>query len=60
MPKPRTEFLLVEAPEFTEFEWDEDKRALNWDVHEIDFDDAKTIFLGPYICAPSNRIGEER
>ena len=44
-----------------QFEWDEDKRALTFAKHGIDFLDAIRIPDGrPVLHAPSDRPGEER
>jgi uncharacterized DUF497 family protein len=44
----------------TGFEWDGDKRAANLAKHDIDFDDATSIFYGPIILRRSDRNNEER
>lgn len=43
-----------------DFEWHEDKNALNRAKHGIDFDDAIAIFDGPLLIRPSSRGDEER
>jgi uncharacterized protein len=50
----------VEAADFEEFEWHEAKRAKNWDLHEVDFEDAKLIFTRPHALTVSVRGSEER
>ena len=37
------------------FEWDPDKNAVNIEKHGIDFEDARHIFDGPCVEAPSSR-----
>ena len=45
----------------TEFEWDEDKDALNWRKHKIRFEDARFVFDDPLqISKPFVENGEER
>ncbi|MEZ0278202.1 MAG: BrnT family toxin [Methylibium sp.] len=51
---------FVEQAGFAEFEWDEDKRASNWDKHNFDFEDVKQIFRCPHVRAPSIRRPEPR
>ncbi|HCL61891.1 MAG TPA: BrnT family toxin [Rhizobiales bacterium] len=60
MPKPRQAYTLVEEAGFAEFEWHEAKRSRNWNVHQLDFEDVKDIFLRPHVCAPSIRGKEQR
>ncbi|MGH6826650.1 BrnT family toxin [Methyloceanibacter sp.] len=60
VPQMRTRYKIVDAAEFDEFEWHEAKRAENWAVHEVDFEDAKAMFRQPHICAPSKRGTEGR
>lgn len=43
-----------------EFEWHEEKCALNLAKHGIDFEDAIAIFEGPLLVRPSHRGDEER
>ncbi|MBC7952692.1 MAG: BrnT family toxin [Rhodospirillaceae bacterium] len=43
-----------------EFEWHDDKNALNRAKHGIDFEDAIAIFEGPLLVRPSHRGDEER
>ena len=42
------------------FEWDEQKRAVNFAKHGIDFDNATEVFYGPIILRRSDRNNEER
>ena len=42
------------------FEWDEDKREINWRDHQIDFRDARQVIDGPTIIQRSDRKGEVR
>ena len=42
------------------FEWDEDKRQLNFVKHYIDFRDAIRVFDGPVFETTASRRGEER
>ena len=42
------------------FEWDENKRRSNIDLHGIDFEDAVQIFDGPERETLSPRMNEER
>src|SRR3569623_128105 len=42
------------------FEWDEQKRAVNFAKHGIDFDNATEVFYGPIILRQSDRNNEER
>ncbi len=43
------------------FEWDENKRLVNFDKHKLDFVDAVLLFDGrPTITAPSNHPVEAR
>lgn len=44
--------------DFTEFEWDEDKRAQNLKKHGVDFRTAIRIFDGPVMIVPSDRNDE--
>jgi uncharacterized protein len=39
-----------------EFEWDEEKAALNIKRHGIDFEFAKLIFAGPVLEGPDDRM----
>ena len=48
--------LLVPA----EFEWDDEKREINFAKHGIDFDSAIAVFHGPIILRRSDRNNEER
>jgi uncharacterized DUF497 family protein len=44
-----------------EFEWDEEKRAANFQKHRIDFAMAEIMFDGrPTSTSSSDRFGEER
>jgi uncharacterized DUF497 family protein len=45
-----------------EFEWDSDKKALNWQKHRITFDEAAEIFRYPIYEMLDSRFnyGEER
>jgi uncharacterized DUF497 family protein len=45
-----------------EFEWDSDKEALNWQKHQITFDEAADIFRYPIYEILDSRLnyGEER
>lgn len=44
-----------------EFEWDEAKRLLNLEKHNLDIIDVQVVFDGrPEFSAPSPRFGEER
>ena len=44
-----------------DFEWDEEKRALNLAKHRLDFRDAVDLFDGrPIYTFPSRREGEDR
>src|SRR3569623_1569816 len=49
------EFLSPES-----FEWDEQKRELNFAKHGIDFDAATEVFYGPIVLHRSDRNNEER
>jgi uncharacterized DUF497 family protein len=60
VPQMRTRYKIVDAAEFDEFEWHEAKRTENWTVHEVDFEDVKSMFRQPHICAPSKRGMEDR
>ena len=42
------------------FEWDEQKRKINWHDHQIDFRDARQVIDGPTIIRRSDRKGEVR
>jgi uncharacterized DUF497 family protein len=42
------------------FEWDEAKRRLNIERHQIDFADASAIFEGPILAQRSDRHNEVR
>jgi uncharacterized DUF497 family protein len=46
--------------QFEEFEWDEAKRRRNIEEHGIDFEDAATVFLRPYLRSRSDRNAETR
>jgi uncharacterized DUF497 family protein len=56
----QSRFELVEVAPFSEFEWHETKRARNWEIHEIDFEDVKQVFSHPHVAAPSHRSRERR
>jgi uncharacterized DUF497 family protein len=45
-----------------EFEWDDNKNLANIEKHGIDFEDAISVFLGPTLEAPDDRLdyGEVR
>lgn len=44
-----------------EFEWDEEKRRINFDKHEIDFNDAVDVFDGRLsFTKPGNSEQEKR
>ena len=60
VPQMRTRYKIVDAAEFDEFEWHEAKRAENWAVHEVDFEDVKAMFRQPHICVPSKKGTEDR
>jgi uncharacterized DUF497 family protein len=45
---------------FEAFEWDEAKRQRNLETHDIDFEDAATIFSRPYLRIRSDRDNEIR
>src|ERR1700704_4724874 len=45
---------------FVGFEWDDQKRELNFAKHGIDFDNAVEVFHGPIIVRRSDRNNEER
>jgi uncharacterized DUF497 family protein len=49
------EFLLPAS-----FEWDDQKREINFAKHGIDFDIAIEVFHGPIILRRSHRNNEER
>ena len=57
MAKENAEFEFL-AP--AEFEWDDQKRELNFEKHGIDFDGATEVFYGPIILRRSDRNNEER
>jgi uncharacterized DUF497 family protein len=45
------------------FEWDEQKAEQNLWKHQVDFDEAKTVFGAPYAIAipdPQHSVGESR
>lgn len=42
------------------FEWDDQKRELNFAKHGIDFENAIEVFYGPNILRRSDRNNEER
>src|SRR5882724_13399475 len=44
----------------TGFDWDDQKRKLNFAKHGIDFDSAIEVFHGPAILRRSDRNNEER
>ena len=46
--------------QFEKFEWDEQKRQRNIEEHGIDFEDAATVFLRPYLRRRSDRNAETR
>lgn len=43
-----------------DYEWDENKRRENWDKHELDFDDVRTLDWANATIIASDRRGEER
>ncbi len=45
---------------FKGFQWDPQKRRANLKKHNIDFQEAVTIFDGPVVVMPSNREEEAR
>lgn len=50
---------IVRFIQFTEFEWDENKRAINLRKSGLDFPDAAAALLAPHLEASSDR-GEPR
>ena len=57
MAKENSKFEFL-AP--AEFEWNDQKRELNFEKHGIDFDSATEVFYGPIILRRSDRNNEER
>lgn len=51
---------VVQKVEFTEFEWDENKRLSNIRKSGLDFYDAVPALLLPHLEMPSPRNGEAR
>jgi uncharacterized DUF497 family protein len=44
-----------------EFEWDEEKRRINFEKHDVDFEEAYQVFDGrPVLTVPDLRYAEER
>nr|WP_114361384.1 BrnT family toxin [Ciceribacter lividus] len=50
----------VSQPDFSRFEWDENKRLRNIEKHGIDFEDAVLALALPRVEYPSDRNGERR
>lgn len=52
--------MIVDDPQFTDFEWDEAKRLRNLEKHDIDFLDAAHALLRPHFAVLSPRGNELR
>lgn len=52
--------MFLSSPSFKGFQWDPQKRRANLKKHNIDFQDAATIFDDPVVVIPSNHEEEAR
>lgn len=52
--------MIVDEPQFIDFEWDEDKRLVNLRKHNIDFLDAADALRRKHYAMPSLRNTEMR